>query len=147
MQEGMKNKGDHTILLGLIGLLLMVWGATAYGFVICPFRLAFGFSCPGCGLTRATIAMIEGDWQRMWNLHPLAPLIVSVMLAAGTNITLNALGVTNVDYFNAVPRPIGYLFLSLLFGVWVVRLTGLFGEVPEPFPPTDGWFHHLFLSH
>lgn len=49
----------------------------------CPFRFAVGIPCPGCGMTRACIALIKGDVQGAFALHPLWPLIplVPILLA------------------------------------------------------------------
>lgn len=48
--------------------------------VLCPLRALTGLACPGCGITRATAALLHGRWQAAWTLHPAAYLVV---LAAG----------------------------------------------------------------
>lgn len=48
----------------------------------CPFRRMTGFRCPLCGLTRATRALTRGDVRKAFALHPLAPLLWAVTLAA-----------------------------------------------------------------
>lgn len=46
------------------------------GLVLCPVRLATGRSCPGCGMGRAIVAAMRGDWARSWDFHFLgAPLL------------------------------------------------------------------------
>lgn len=42
------------IIIGFICLELI------FG-MICPFKILTGFDCPGCGLTRATLALLRGD--------------------------------------------------------------------------------------
>ncbi|MDD3469485.1 MAG: DUF2752 domain-containing protein [Thermoguttaceae bacterium] len=37
----------------------------------CPFHWATGLYCPGCGSTRATYALIHGDWRMSLRHHPL----------------------------------------------------------------------------
>ena len=37
---------------------------------ICSSRLLFGINCPGCGLTRAFIAISHGQFQAAWNFNP-----------------------------------------------------------------------------
>ncbi len=38
----------------------------------CLIRAATGVACPGCGMTRATEALLRGNWDAMWRFHPLA---------------------------------------------------------------------------
>lgn len=41
----------------------------------CLFRRATGIPCPGCGFSRAFLALLRGDWSDVQRLHPLAPLL------------------------------------------------------------------------
>ena len=97
---------------------------------LCLMALALRVPCPGCGMTRATMALLHGDFARAFALHPLSPLIVP--LAAGLLLSQGlgyvhkggALGV------GAVPRSIELLtaaLVMLLFGVWIARFFGCFG--------------------
>lgn len=36
----------------------------------CAVRQLFGINCPGCGLTRAFIAISDGQWARAWHFNP-----------------------------------------------------------------------------
>ena len=36
----------------------------------CAARQLFGINCPGCGLTRAFIAISGGQWVRAWHFNP-----------------------------------------------------------------------------
>lgn len=40
----------------------------------CPFLIAFGFPCAGCGMTRAIWYILTGSFRRGMNLNPAAPL-------------------------------------------------------------------------
>ena len=37
----------------------------------CPFFLLFGIPCPGCGMTRAYLALFHGDIVQAFSMHPL----------------------------------------------------------------------------
>ena len=37
----------------------------------CPIYRWFGFPCPGCGLTRAWLYFLAGDWYSAFEQHPL----------------------------------------------------------------------------
>src|SRR5688500_11503344 len=45
----------------------------------CVFRAAVGLRCPGCGRTRARVALLRGDWQEALRLHAFAPLLVGAV--------------------------------------------------------------------
>lgn len=45
----------------------------------CPLVIITGFPCPGCGMTRAFLAVLTGDFVRAWRLNPM---IYAVILAA-----------------------------------------------------------------
>lgn len=40
----------------------------------CPIRFATGISCPGCGMTRAWIALLRLDFSAAFHDHPLVLL-------------------------------------------------------------------------
>src|SRR5262245_32964776 len=45
---------------------------------LCPFAIVTHHPCPGCGLTRAGLALLRGDVVTAFHFHPLSPLIVPV---------------------------------------------------------------------
>lgn len=40
----------------------------------CPSVIVTGFPCPGCGLTRAVLYLLKGQFLRSWALNPAAGL-------------------------------------------------------------------------
>ena len=49
----------------------------------CPFSRLFRTPCPGCGLTRAWLCFLSGDWAAALDYHPLfLPAPVFVLLFA-----------------------------------------------------------------
>ena len=57
---------------------------------MCPTALFFGIPCPGCGLTRATLALLRGDVGAALHFHPLVFVL--------TPLAAYALGTTLLDY-------------------------------------------------
>ncbi|MBQ8577434.1 MAG: DUF2752 domain-containing protein [Clostridia bacterium] len=52
---------------------------------LCILRLTTGIPCPGCGMTRAALAVFRGEFDRAFSYHPLVfvlPLLLPVLLRA-----------------------------------------------------------------
>ncbi|MEP7216642.1 MAG: DUF2752 domain-containing protein [Anaerolineaceae bacterium] len=52
------------------------------GPTICPFRLATGLPCPGCGLTRSWVALAHGRISASFNANLFGPLAFGLTAAA-----------------------------------------------------------------
>ena len=64
-------------LLWKHGLLALALGALClYG---CPFSRLLGLTCPGCGLTRAWLCLLRGQWREAFAHHllflPVPPML------------------------------------------------------------------------
>lgn len=45
----------------------------------CPFRYFFGIPCPGCGMTRAYLALFSMNIPLAFHDHPLFPLVPAII--------------------------------------------------------------------
>jgi hypothetical protein len=102
---------------------------------LCPTALFFGIPCPGCGLTRATLALLQGDLASALHFHPLVFVLAPVFAFA--------LGVSLLDYVRggAASTPdlvtkwlsvraryrAAWGLLALALAVWGARFAGYFG--------------------
>ena len=72
-----------TVLLLASVATLQLWltwvGLPAW---VCPLRTATGIPCPGCGLSRALVALLHGHAADAVALHPFAPLVLAAGLGA-----------------------------------------------------------------
>lgn len=117
-------------------LLLAVWlvqVALVYiGFSVwsCPVRSALGIACPGCGLTRAVVCLLQGHCLMALELHPLAPaaLVIPLLLLPGIAGS-NPLSRKVFEALESTERriPITGLFLTGLLLHWALALVA----VPE----------------
>lgn len=94
----------------------------------CPLRSALGVACPGCGLTRAMVLLVEGNWQAAIALHAFAPvvLMVGILLAAGSALPVKwqqkvAARVTDFERRTGI---VALLLLSALI-YWILRICHL----------------------
>ena len=69
--------------LGCLGAALVVPAGTVEdGPVVCPFRLATGMPCPGCGLARSWSALAHGAPADAFARHPFGPLLFVLAVGA-----------------------------------------------------------------
>ena len=69
--EQIKQSNVVTIM-GIVALVYLIVTRInpEYGFIQCPFHFITGYSCPGCGMTRATVEIVKGDLIASWQWHP-----------------------------------------------------------------------------
>jgi hypothetical protein len=91
-------------------------------FSTCPVRLAFGVPCPGCGLTRATLAAARLDLATALRFHPLCPALIAV---AAAMVSL-AFTTSDATWRRAVTIVTGSGAAALV-AVWALRFAGFFG--------------------
>lgn len=41
----------------------------------CPIYVLLGYKCPTCGMTRAYLFLLHGDWKNAFSEHPLFMLV------------------------------------------------------------------------
>jgi hypothetical protein len=50
---------------------------------LCVFHRLTGWECPGCGMTRAFLRLLRGDWRGAWGFNPWSlPLLGLTLVAA-----------------------------------------------------------------
>ena len=106
----MKKVGKKTIILVILcGVLLALIGA-----YICPFNLFFKIPCPGCGMTRAYLALLRLDVFGAFEWHPLFPIPFFVFLYIIFRDKLKALHKYEI--------PLTVALLVLFIATWIICL-------------------------
>lgn len=114
--------------LALVGVLAAVVILEA---PLCPLAHFAHIPCPGCGLTRATLALLRGNFSAAMAFHPLAPIVAPLV---GTAILLHTgsyvRGGTLLSLRGKIARFADALLLTVamaMLGVWIARFFGAFG--------------------
>lgn len=91
----------------------------------CPFFQCTGVPCPGCGLTRASLALLRGDVSGAFALHLFAPvLVVALMLLYAAVVLPEAARgwlLCKVESIERGTGLTGFLAISLIC-YWSLRL-------------------------
>jgi len=118
---------NRKLMLVITGAVALQLGLTSLKFSgwQCPLLHLFGVPCPGCGLTRATIFLLKGDWQRSIAYHAFAPaFVIAFALVLGAAVLPRAARARVIDVTDSVERHTGIAVIILLGLIvyWLARL-------------------------
>jgi len=91
----------------------------------CPVRSGLGIPCPGCGLSRAVVALTQGDWHQAMMIHafaPIAAIAILIITLCGVLPTMPRKGL--ISTVQVLEERVGITFVALaaLLGYWLIRL-------------------------
>ena len=118
---------DRAVCITITSFAAVQTGLTYLGIDgwICPFRHYMGCPCPGCGLTRASVAMVKGDFKEMLAYHALAPFFMIGLIAIAFGAFLpnqqRERLISLVERIE-VKTGLGIAFCAVLMTYWLVRL-------------------------
>lgn len=73
----MKSKNRWLWVAGGLAIAALTVGYAYVAVFItgCPIRELTGIPCPGCGMSRAWLSLLRGDFAAAWRYHPLFWLV------------------------------------------------------------------------
>ena len=114
-------------------------------FPLCPLAGSMGVPCPGCGLTRATLALLHGDVRAALHFHPLVllltPLIIGVVGVAAWELLRGSDQKSRAAALFGNGRVVSIaaaVLLVLTVSVWLARFAGYLGG-PVPVTSLHDW--------
>lgn len=109
------------LIAGAAYLYLFEPGKSGF-FPACPFRLLTGFTCPGCGTTRALHQVLHGHFDTAFTLNPLLLLSIPFLLFALLRYSAIVMR-GGVPRPNALPAPVIYAIFFVILSFWIFRNT------------------------
>lgn len=121
---GLLRQRRAAAVMGLAGVAQITLTRLHIVGMECPVPRLFGVPCPGCGLTRACVALLSGSGEWV-HLHALAPMIllatvlllVAAVLPEQKRLALAA-NVEHLERRTAAPA----LALAVILLYWTARL-------------------------
>ena len=121
---------SRRIIVLLAAVTLALVALTSAGITVwqCPLRSTLGVPCPGCGLTRAMVLLIQGNWQASFDLHAFAPIFlgIGIILAIGSVLPARLQQMAAYQIANFERRTVIVALLVFSFMLyWFLRIFNL----------------------
>ena len=112
-----------------IGAVGVVFGS---GLIRCPFATMTHMPCPGCGSTRAVLALLHLHFGEALRFNPTAPIIatcIGVLIVEGLWMVVRDGHARDLAVNGAGRWAIRGIVvaIALQFPIWALRFFGLFG--------------------
>ncbi len=105
-------------LAGVVAIFAVPFGPAP---TICPFALMTGIPCPGCGLTRAVVALGHGDLTSAIAFHPLVGVVLAWFAGAWLVAVARRRGV-DIRLERKVVDRLLWVTAALFVVTWLVRM-------------------------
>lgn len=113
-KSAIRRIGEEVLAIGMLCLFA--------SFIGCPLRELFGIPCPGCGLTRAGISLLQGNLTQSLHYHPLFIFVVLFAIAFVLREWLPKKAVYAFGYILGVVFIFVYLYRMLILKSDVVQI-------------------------
>lgn len=103
--------------LGLVAMIFLFNPSTHGFYPICMFHRLTGLNCPGCGMTRASHALLHGDFKQALKDNALFVAMLAIGTIWGVRLAARAMRQQPVS-LKIAPTALWWLLgAAILFGV------------------------------
>jgi len=95
----------------------------------CPFRALTGYTCPGCGTTRALHQLLHGNFLAAFELNALLVVVLPLLAIALFMYTSSAISGRRMPSLTLPPKYV-WVLSAVVIAFWILRNTSAY-----PFPP------------
>ena len=122
---------NRWIIFLLAALAVVQVALTAAGTMAwrCPVKSTLGVVCPGCGLTRAMVLLIQGHWHASFHTHAFAPIfLMGVMVLTIISITSKKFQQKTARWTTEFEKRTGVVAVLMIamLTYWIFRIIHLF---------------------
>ena len=111
------------LVLVEVGVLLFLIACTYFHLPVhCPFKFVTGLPCPGCGGTRAVMALLHGQILEAIYLNPLSVLLVVLAIIAPLWLFIDCYRGTNSlsrVMHSPWPTPVAIIIALIILANWI----------------------------
>lgn len=132
----MKKFVKPNILLGVAAFAVFFAAMQLIFGTIAPTMIFFGLPCPACGMTRAGLYFLRGDFSGSFAMHPL--LVPGAAFCAAWV----ALRFLRPDRIKVLQVP-GIILLVIFLAVYVYRMVSFFPDEPPMVVNENSVLHML----
>ena len=106
------------VLLAIGCLYALICHVIGFG-IPCVFYTVTGLQCPGCGISRMFICLLQGDLKGAWSYNPaiMCLLLPGIAVAADVAVRYVREG-TKKTHKWATVLTCGMIIILLIFGIW-----------------------------
>lgn len=113
----MKKKITITIILLISLITYLLLGNYFHIYIHCPIKAITGLYCPGCGITRMLLSIIQLDFYQAFRYNPLLFITLPIFII----FFLNALITKKEPLYNKISNKVWTIIIIIFIAYGILR--------------------------
>lgn len=113
----MKKKITITIILLISLIAYLLLGNYFHIYIHCPIKAITGLYCPGCGITRMLLSIIQLDFYQAFRYNPLLFITLPIFII----FFLNALITKREPLYNKISNKVWTIIIIIFIAYGILR--------------------------